>query len=149
MITIYFDGFCSKNPGGIATYGVVIYKDDVVIRKALDIIGEGPNMTNNVAEFYGLWKALEWLTEKGLIDEDIKIKGDSQLVIHQLIGSWNVKSRTSKIYVPLILYLLEDKKVTFQWIPREENSAADELAYKAYTNHKEAMQKLKNTKKEE
>lgn len=146
MITVYFDGFCSKNPGGIATYGVIIHKDGRIIRIALDVIGEGPNMTNNVAEFYGLWKSIEWLTKKNLINEELKIKGDSQLVINQISGAWAVKSETSKTYVPLILNLLKGKKVTFHWIPREENSAADELAYKAFTNHKEAMQKLTKEK---
>jgi len=139
MITIYFDGLCEpKNPGGIATYGYVILKDGLAIKKGCRTIGEGAGMTNNVAEYSALLRAMEWInTEK--INEDITIKGDSQLVINQMKGIWQNKSETSKHFVPIINKLIKNRKVKYQWIPREENSEADMLsrvAYKKYRNHK-------------
>ena len=43
-------------------------------------------------------------------DDEIVIKGDSQLVIHQMNGTWQVKSETSKTFVPEIRRLLEGRK---------------------------------------
>lgn len=65
MIIIYFDGLCEpRNPGGIATYGYVVYKDEKVIKKGCRAIGEGQGMTNNVAEYSGLKRALEWQSRR-------------------------------------------------------------------------------------
>ncbi len=139
MITIYFDGLCQPvNPGGVATYGYVVYRNNEVIKKGYGVIGEGKGMTNNVAEYTALKKAIEWVDSQKIKDK-ILIKGDSQLVINQLKGKWKVKSQTSKKFVPQIRELLKDKEVELVWIPREENSQADRLcnvAYQEYTTKK-------------
>jgi len=139
MITIFFDGLCEpRNPGGIATYGYVIYKDGKPIKRGCNAIGEGHGMTNNVAEYSALKRAVEWINEQKIVD-DILIKGDSQLVINQMQGSWQIKSETSQRFVPQIRKLLKGKKVRFMWIPREQNAEADMLsnvAYKRYRNAK-------------
>ncbi len=78
MITIYFDGLCRpRNPGGVATYGYVIYKDMKKVKHECGVIGSGAGMTNNVAEFTALKHAAEWVNRQG-IDDEIVIKGDSQ-----------------------------------------------------------------------
>lgn len=142
MITIYFDGLCEPiNPNGVATYGYVIYQDGKSIKKGCRVIGEGRGMTNNVAEYSGLKRALEWLNEQNINDDIITIRGDSMLVIKQMSGDWQVKSATSKHFVPIIKELVKNRKVNFQWIPREENSEADMLsrvAYKRYRSKKNA-----------
>jgi ribonuclease HI len=132
MITIYFDGLCRpRNPGGVATYGYVIYKDGKQAKSGYGVVGSGAGMTNNVAEYSALKRAAEWV--RGNCTEDvIVIKGDSQLVIHQLNGTWQVKSETSKKYVPEIRKLLEGRKTSFVWIPREQNAEADQLSNIAY-----------------
>jgi ribonuclease HI len=135
MITVYFDGLCyPKNPGGVAAYGYLIYRDGELIHKGFGAVGEGRGMTNNVAEYEGLKAALQWINDNG-IDEKIVIKGDSQLVIKQIKGDWQVKSGTSKRYVPEIKELMGGRDLSFVWIPREENENADKLsriAYEAY-----------------
>jgi len=132
MITIYFDGLCRpRNPGGVATYGYVIYKDGKNVRSGYGVVGSGTGMTNNVAEYSALKHGLEWVSGN-CSDDEIVIKGDSQLVIHQLKGTWQIKSKTSKKYVPEILKLLEGRKTSFIWIPREHNAEADELSNVAY-----------------
>src|SRR5665647_3789529 len=96
MITIYFDGLCRpRNPCGIATYGYVIYQDTEKVNSGFGVVGSGAGMTNNVAEYSALKHAAEWVSRNGIVDE-IFIKGDSQLVIHQMTGTWQVKSETSK-----------------------------------------------------
>lgn len=135
MIEIFFDGLCEPvNPGGVATYGYVIFHNGKVIKRGAREIGQGKGMTNNVAEYSALKRAVEWIKENGIEDE-ITIKGDSLLVINQMKGIWRVKSATSRFFVPLILRLLEGKKVAFIWIPREKNKEADmlsKIAYKRY-----------------
>ena len=91
MITIYFDGLCRpRNPGGIATYGYVIYKDGEKVKSGCGVVGSGAGMTNNVAEYSALKRAAEWVSRNGG-DDEIVIKGDSQLVIHQMDGTWQIK----------------------------------------------------------
>ena len=136
MITIYFDGLCRpKNPGGVATYGYLIYRDGKKVNSGYGVIGSGPGMTNNVAEYTALKHAAEWVNWHGG-DEEIEIKGDSQMVIHQMNGTWQVRSTTSKKFVPEIRRLLEGRKIQFIWIPREQNVEADELSNLAYDQQK-------------
>ena len=132
MITLYFDGLCRpKNPGGVATYGYVIFRDGKRVKSGYGVVGSGTGMTNNVAEYSALKHGLEW-ARVNCSDDEIVIKGDSQLVIHQLNGTWQIKSETSKKFVPEICRLLEGRKTRFVWIPREENAEADELSNVAY-----------------
>jgi Ribonuclease HI len=133
MITIYFDGLCRpRNPGGVATYGYVIYRNGKKVKSGFDVIGSGAGMTNNVAEYSALKFAVSWVSGNGF-DDEIVIKGDSRLVIHQMNGSWQVKSETSKKFVPEIRSLLGDRKTKFIWIPREQNAEADRLSNIAYS----------------
>jgi ribonuclease HI len=135
MITIYFDGLCyPKNPGGVAAYGYLVYRNRELIHKGFGAVGEGKGMTNNVAEYEGLLAAVQWIVDEG-IDEDIVIKGDSQLVIKQMKGEYRVNSATSKKYVPEIKKLLHLKMPSFVWIPREENEEADKLSRVAYERY--------------
>jgi len=133
MITIYFDGLCRpRNPGGVATYGYLIYQDRKKVKSGCGVVGSGAGMTNNVAEYSALKRAVEWVIRHGG-DDEIVIKGDSQLVIHQMNGTWQIKSETSKKFVPEIRSLLEGRKTRFIWIPREENTEADLLSNVAYS----------------
>ena len=139
MIEVYFDGLCEPiNPGGVGCYGYAIYQNEITIKKGARAIGEGKGITNNVAEYSALKRAIEWIQEQGIEDE-IVVKGDSMLVINQMKGIWQIKSETSRRYVSTIRELLKGKKVRFVWIPREQNSEADMLsrvAYKRYLRKK-------------
>jgi len=138
MITVYFDGLCyPKNPCGVAAYGYLICRDDQAIHKGFGAVGEGKGMTNNVAEYEGLKAAAQWLKDNE-INERIIIKGDSQLVIKQMKGEWQVNSATSRKYVPEIKRLLEGMDVSFVWTPREENEEADKLSRVAYERYKKS-----------
>lgn len=136
MITVYFDGLCyPKNPGGVAAYGYLIYRDGELIHKGFGAVGEGMGMTSNVAEYEGLRAALQWIRDNG-IDDKIVIKGDSQLVIKQTKGDWQIRSSTSKKYVPEIRGLAAGRDVSFVWVPRGENEKADELSRIAYAAYR-------------
>lgn len=140
MITVYFDGLCyPKNPCGVAAYGYLIYRDGELIHRGFGAVGEGRGMTSNVAEYEGLKAAVSWLNDHG-IEDSVTIKGDSQLVIKQMKGEWEVKSKTSRAYVPEIGRMLQGKDVRFIWVPREMNEEADRLSRTGYEAYKKRKQ---------
>jgi ribonuclease HI len=140
MITVYFDGLCyPKNPGGVAAYGYLIYSDGELVHRGFGAVGEGKGMTNNVAEYEGLKAAAQWIDDQKIMGS-ITIKGDSQLVIKQMRGDWDVRSKTSLKYVPEIRQLLEGRDVHYIWIPREMNEEADQLSRIAYEAYKKRNQ---------
>jgi ribonuclease HI len=77
-IQVYFDGLCQPyNPGGIACYAFVILAKKGHEQKQQQQYSEyglaaepfSDNATNNVAEYTGIIKALEWLLEKGQLQQ--------------------------------------------------------------------------------
>lgn len=149
-ITVYFDGLCEPvNPGGIATYGFVIYRDNSLIHSEGGFIGAGylgNDVTNNVAEYTALIKALEWLLENGYSDEELVIRGDSQLTIRQLKGEYSVHSpRIAPLYHRAMTLINQFRDVQFEWVPRSGNKEADSLSRQAYLafirEHPETLEK--------
>lgn len=149
MIVIYFDGLCEPiNPGGIATYGFIIYSDSTRIAAGKGVVGAGylgHDVTNNVAEYMALVKALEWLLEHKLAGEELVIRGDSQLVIKQLRGEYAVRSpRLAQPYRRVVALLSRFSSYRVEWIPREKNSEADALSAEALCDflreHPEAVE---------
>jgi ribonuclease HI len=148
-IVIHFDGLCEpKNPGGVATFGFTVDRDG---RRAHEECGlaaapYSAGATNNVAEYTGLVKALEWLLAQGLEKEPVVAKGDSELVVRQMRGEWKVKA-------PLLAPLhkrgrelsMKFPSLKFEWVPREENREADALTNRAYGEYAGAKVKAPTT----
>ena len=132
-IEVWIDGLCEPvNPGGIACYGIIIETPSRIV-KLYDCVGEGPGMSNNVGEYAGLIRALEYLYKCGLQDEEIVIHSDSQLLVKQMSGQWRIRGGLYVMFALKARELLKFfKNVRFEWIPREENKMADFLAHKAY-----------------
>ncbi len=135
-VTIYFDGLCQpKNPGGVACYGFVVQNDWWFLQTGDGLASEPLSLeaTNNVAEYTGLLKALEWLLANQYEGTSLTIRGDSELVIYQLDGTYQVKS-TSIIYLhdKIEALLRRFRNIALEWIPGEENKEADFLTRKAY-----------------
>jgi ribonuclease HI len=139
-LTCTFDGMCQPvNPGGVACYGFTIQekRNNQIYR----IYEEGgiafepfsKESSNNVAEYIALIKLLEWLLAKGYNKFNVFIQGDSQLIINQLSGKYKVKSEKLKIYFDKTKTLIKKfENLQIEWITREKNNAADDLANKAY-----------------
>lgn len=133
-IEAFFDGSCAPvNPGGTASYGFVIYADGKRVRESRAIVGSGPGMTNNVAEASGLSALMACIIEEFPQVSEVFIKGDSDILIRQMNGKG--KKSPQGQYVPYLreahgraVVLRSRCFVSFQWIPREENSEADALA---------------------
>lgn len=130
----YFDGCCEPiNPGGTASYGAVIFKKNERIWECSKLFipekGKEKETSNNVAEYSGFIAILCYFIENNLLKKPIKIYGDSKLVIEQMQGNWKI---VKGLYKPLA-YQAKDlfksfTKTKLIWIPREENSIADELS---------------------
>lgn len=86
MIYTNSDGGARGNPGPGAI-GVLVRKDDNILEMYSEKIG---NVTNNVAEYKALIKALE-LAMKHTKDE-VTCVMDSELVVKQLLGEYKVHS---------------------------------------------------------
>lgn len=130
MIKIWFDGACTpRNPGGIATFGFVIKTDKKYLHHDHGITGLPPETSCNLAEYAGLRAALIWLIQYNLTKEIIQIYGDSNLVINQMFGTWRIKNGIySEIALETEKILKSFPYINGSWIPREQNSEADELS---------------------
>ncbi len=131
IITVTFDGLCQPNPGGVATWGVAAWYDDAMQRKAHGFIGEGAGSTNNVAEWRAALAAMQTALSLCRNHEDIRIGGDSQLVINQLRGEWQVHAAPLRRYweraQELLYHLRTGGAVEFTHIRRDKNELADSL----------------------
>lgn len=133
--TLQFDGGCmGGNPGGTAIGSWVVYdKDGKVVLEGAKVECKGDAATNNVAEWAGLMYGLEALKEHTGGDCILHIKGDSQLVINQLNGKYQVKKDTLK---PFHARCHEALKSFDVWkathVKREFNEYADKLGEDHY-----------------
>ena len=140
MIEAFFDGCCEPiNPGGTAAYGAVILKDGVRIWETSRIFrpvkGHEGATSNNVAEYSGFQSILIYLLDQGLNEEAITVHGDSQLVIRQMFGGggfkkkWQIRGgHYAQIAFRCRELLRRFPGIRGEWIPREENTLADELS---------------------
>lgn len=129
MIVLNFDGACRVNPGGPGRFGFVIRRGKDLIHHNHGPLGEGPWMTNNLAEYIALEMGLRWLLDAGFKNESLLILGDSKLVVEQVAGRWRSKKQHLTIrldFCQSILRWFRDWRI--EWIPRRENWEADELS---------------------
>ena len=140
-IELFFDGGCYGNPNGIATYGYAIYLDGKQLHAEGGIVGEGAGMTNNVAEYTALLKALEWLNEHHLTGK-VTVNGDSALVIKQLTGEFKARSATALSCIPRVRQAAKGKEIEYRWIPREQNTQADALTEQAYRTYRAGKRRM-------
>ena len=127
---IHFDGGYEN---GTVSYAYVVYKNNEWLTDAAYKCHR-PGLTTNIAEYFGLIAALHAVTKIGAdYRDDIKIIGDSQLVIRQMTGEYKVNDDFLKILhmqAQSVAYhniVLKNLKLTFEWLPREHNEAADRL----------------------
>jgi len=135
-LQVYIDGACEpSNPGGTATYGVVVRHGTRTLFSKSGVVGTGPRMSNNVGEYSGLIAFLEWYIgeRKGLDSDWPVVHSDSQLLVKQMSGQWRVKTGLYKPYYLQVRDLMDRHKLhlVFKWVPREQNEEADRLSKQA------------------
>ena len=86
--------------------------------------------TNNVAEYRGLIAGLTAAAELGA--RRVSVRLDSKLIVEQMSGRWQVKHPAMRPLAREAAALVSRfDEVTFEWIPREQNTHADRLANEA------------------
>jgi ribonuclease HI len=142
---LLFDGASRGNPGP-ASCGFVVYKDDEKIECRGEFLGI---TTNNVAEYRGLIRGLEYLVRMGV--KEVAIYADSQLVVKQIKGEYKVKSPHLRSLHNQVMNLLKKfDKVDIFYHPRSKNKEADKAANMALDRMlKSAGQSLAVTQPEE
>lgn len=123
---VYFDGACRGNPGPSAV-GWVIVTADGIVAEGGQRIGK---TTNNKAEYEALIRALEAARDFGA--EEVDVRGDSELIVKQVRGEWNVNDPGLRERRVRVRELLEGfDRWSLAHVPREINDRADNLANEA------------------
>jgi len=130
-----FDGACQPfNPDGHMGLGWVIDDKDYH-----EYVPAKIGNSNNVAEYMALIRLFETVAAFPVSGE-LRISGDSQLVIYQLLGEWSVNAQH---LIPLhtkATRLIEKLtatgwKVDLRWVDRTKNIRADEASTTALAEH--------------
>lgn len=146
MLELYFDGLCEpRNPGGVACWGYVLRENDSdpqcvleshwrTVAGAHGVAREGPEATNNVAEWVALGKGLRYILDNYHGCPHLTIYGDSQLVIRQLNQEWRCNKPHLQQYLTRCHEILSG--LTLNWralpIPKEDNQEARAESSAAY-----------------
>lgn len=133
-VTVYFDGGFQKETKK-SGLGIAIYYEQngekYRIRK--NALVEYLH-SNNEAEYAALHLAIKELHLLGVHHQEIMVKGDSQVVIHQMRGDWPVYEKDLNNWANKIDAVLAEKGLIAQYehIPRQQNSEADMLASQVF-----------------
>ena len=116
MIYTNSDGGSRGNPGQRAI-GVLVRKDESIITMHSEKIG---NVTNNIAEYKSLIKALELASKH--TKTELTCFLDSELVVKQLLGEYRVKNE-KLLQLFLDVQKLQDnfKKIKYIHVKRNDN----------------------------
>ena len=125
-VAIFFDGGSRGNPGPAAIGAVVLDPSTSPPTRLAAVSEYIGTTTNNVAEYRALIAGLEAARE--FPARQVRVRGDSMLVIKQVLGEWRVKQ-------PHLRPLLEDARrllagyddVDLGHVRREQNADADLL----------------------
>lgn len=127
-LVVEADGGSRGNPGP-AGWGAVV-RDAATGALLAERAGYLGFASNNVAEYSGLVAGLEAARE---IDPAAQVEArlDSRLVVEQMSGRWQVKHADMKRLAEQARGVLPQAQVTYTWVPRAQNAAADALANEA------------------
>jgi ribonuclease H / adenosylcobalamin/alpha-ribazole phosphatase len=126
-VVVEADGGSRGNPGPAGWGAVVRDRDGQVLLERYGSLG---TTTNNVAEYTGLIEGLSAALELNATAVDVRM--DSKLVIEQMSGRWQIKNPGLRPLAARAAALAGGfESVTYEWIPRERNRAADALANRA------------------
>lgn len=143
-VRVHFDGACQPPKGpGIATYGYTIEGEGLYEEgRGLAAPPFSERSTNNVAEYVAATSALERLRALGFRGPVVVI-GDSQLVIRQMQGEYQVRTEHLHAYHEWLARLAREfARVDWEWVPRTENARADELSKLALEEARPSARRL-------
>lgn len=131
-LIFYIDGASKGNPGPSGIGVVMCDRDSKEIGTYKRYVGSA---TNNVAEYLALIVALQEAVKARV--KDVSVYSDSELLVRQIQGTYRVKDDKLKQLYTLFDNLKEYFKCfSIEYIEREKNKVADNLAAKAIREKK-------------
>lgn len=131
-LIFYIDGASRGNPGPSGIGVVMCDADNKEIETYKRYIGSA---TNNVAEYLALIIALQEAVKARV--RDVLVYSDSELLVRQVQGTYRVKDDKLKQLYTLFDNLRDYFKCfSIEYIEREKNKTADNLATKAVKERK-------------
>lgn len=126
-VRVYSDGAARGNPGLSGAGAVLVEPNGQVVDRIGKFLGV---QTNNYAEYMGLLLGLRRAQALGVTE--VEVFADSELMIRQLGGRYQVKSPTLRpLYEEAVKLLKDFSRVKLVHVPREMNKAADEMSNRA------------------
>lgn len=123
-LTIHSDGAARGNPGPAGAGAVLTNSGGKVVGEVCHYLGE---MTNNQAEYRALLLALEEARRQKATM--LRIYADSELLVKQIRGEYKVKNDGIRpIFREVMGILRSVGTYTIEYVPREKNKRADQLA---------------------
>jgi len=123
-VIVYTDGASRGNPGHAGIGIVFMDEKGNVVKEISEYIGE---TTNNIAEYTALVTALKEAVEMNF--EELEVISDSELMVKQINGEYQVKNQGLKpLYSEACRLLKEFKNYYVRHVGREQNKRADALA---------------------
>jgi ribonuclease HI/probable phosphoglycerate mutase len=121
---LFTDGASRGNPGQAGAGALLLDAEGRELAARSLYLGE---CTNNVAEYRALLLGLETALEQGCARLDIRL--DSELIVRQLQGRYQVKNHALKpLFQEVSNLLARLESWTVAHVPREQNKRADQLA---------------------
>lgn len=126
-LRLFSDGAARGNPGPAGAGAVLVDPEGQVVARLGKFLGV---QTNNYAEYMGLLLGLKHA--RSLDVKDLEVLADSELLIRQLQGRYQVKSPGLRpLYEEAQGLLKQFSRVKLLHVPREKNKAADEMSNRA------------------
>jgi ribonuclease HI len=128
---LYFDGGSRGNPGPSGAGASLVDASGNEIWHDAHFVGL--HETNNVAEYTGLLRGLQYVASlPDVATLSVEVYGDSQLVIKQIKGEYKVSHpRLRTLWQQCVTLAQTPLQVEFVHIPRAQNKRADALANQA------------------
>jgi len=124
---LYTDGAARGNPGPAGAGAVILNPDGHIVAKLGKFLGDS---TNNVAEYMGLILGLKRAKAMGI--KELEVYSDSELLVKQLAGEYQVKADHLRPLHDEAQTLLHGFSfIQVRHIPREENAQADAMSNRA------------------
>jgi len=123
-LLLFADGASRGNPGPSGAGALLTTPDGEVVAELAAFLGFA---TNNVAEYEALLLGLTGARARGATA--ITVRMDSELVVKQVNGSYQVKSPPLKrLHARVLVLRREFERFRIEHVPRAANAAADRLA---------------------
>lgn len=140
-VKLYAKGICEpENPGGWACWAWhAVDADGRRIATDAGCLGYGAGQTANRSAYAGAIEALKWCAREGA--RGVILYCDNRLVVQQAMGEW---ACNAPALWPLLVELrswMAEVEALLEWIPKERNQIADQLARNAYGDATRAAQR--------